>query len=165
MYLIEVSYRNEQERKRLDYVLEKYRDSTMGLEGYAFKVFDDRYNEVASEIMRKFPQEIVKVYKVEEVEFKEEVYSLKATFSFSKGISEVKSFVDYLIAKNKGIYLGKFSGEEYEIYTRKGLVRLTVNLSQEGKVTLKLEMKGPKDAVDRVFQEISKELEIFGGER
>ena len=64
MYLTEVKYRNDNERKRLDYLVSKWRNKISKPEGYLLQVDDNMYSDVISEIVNKFPIDIISIYKI-----------------------------------------------------------------------------------------------------
>ena len=163
MYLIEVKYRNDNERKRLDYLVSKWRNKIYKPEGYLLQVDDDMYSEVISEIVNKFPIDIIFIYKISKIDLNEEKYSESRTFKLQKELKEAKSFMSYLISKKKGVFLGN-SGEMeiYDIYTRKGIVRLYMNIKGDSSTSVFISLTGGQEAVRKLLEELTEEIKIFG---
>ena len=166
MYLIEVKYRNDNERKRLDYIVSKWPNKIRKPEAYLIEVDDDIYPEVVSEIVNKFPTDAITIYKMSKVDLNEEKYSESKTFSLQKELKEVESFMAYLISKKKGIFLGK-SGEMeiYDIYTRKGMVRMYMGIRGGSPSLVSISLTGNREAVKKLLDEITEEINVFGGAR
>ena len=101
MYLTEVKYRNDNERKRIDYLVSKWRNKISKPEGYLLQVDDNMYSDVISEIVNKFPIDIISIYKMSKIDLNEEKYSESRTFKLQKELKEAKSFMSYLISKKK----------------------------------------------------------------
>lgn len=164
MYLFEVRYQSEAERKRLEYLLSKWEERVARPSGYMFIVEESIFDELAEELGARFPPESVRVHKLAEVELETPVHSRRVSLALSKPIVEVKPFVSYLISKRRGV-LSRTVGniDMYDIYTRKGRVELSVNISGDSSCSVDLRLKGSKDAVELLAEEFGEELRIFGG--
>lgn len=164
MYLIQVVYRNDNERKRLDYIINKWESKVTKFEGYLIKVYDeDTFRELLNEIISKFPPEAVKSYKIEEIEVQPQTVEVVKEFVINKSVKEVSTFINYLIAKNRGIYVGNVEGVNiYDIYTRKGIVRIYLSLREvDNKTHMNITYRGIEEAIDRVSKEFEREIKIF----
>ncbi|ARM76973.1 hypothetical protein [Acidianus manzaensis] len=164
MYFLQVYYRNDNERKRLDYIINKWNNKVSKLDGYLLKIDDETtYKEIFNEISSKFPPELIKSYKAEELEVKPQTIQETKTYLLNKSLHDTKTFLNFIIAKNKGIYLGKTEEADiYDIYTRKGIVRTFVALKGDtNKTQIILSYEGTKEAVNKIEEEIEKEIKIF----
>jgi hypothetical protein len=162
MYLIQVNYRNDNERKRLDYLVDKRRGEVEVLRGYMFTVKDSAYKEVMEEVLNKFPSELVKSYKLESVDLKEEKRMEDFSVQVNKDLREVRSFLSYLLSKRRGVLEGNVGDVEvYDIYTRKGIVRLHLSLVDGRPVTVNFHLEGAEEAVKKLGEEFREEMRFF----
>ena len=164
MYIFDVKYTTDTERKRLDYLLSRYSSGVSRPSGYIFLVEDDVARDLMEEVGARFPSENIRVYKTEQVTIEPSTINVSMTFTFKKRADEVKSFFSYLISKRRGI-LNKTIGDlvEYEIYTRRGRVELTASTKDNSTCTLTINIKGSKEAVNFIANEFREEIKIFGG--
>ena len=164
MYLVEVRYTSEAERKRLEYLLSRFGKSVSRPTGYTFYVNEDVYEGLTSELGAKFPYDNISVYKIERKELEVPIESQRLNFSFDKKTSEVMPFISYLISKRRGVLtMSKGEIEDYEIYFRKGRVELTISHKDDPLSKIMLIVKGSKEATDMITKELEEALTIFGG--
>lgn len=165
MFIVQVDYRNENERKRLDYIVGKWNNVIRKPDGYILEIEDEEaFSEILEEILSKFPPELVRAFRAEELKLGPERVQETRVYKLNKGIQETRTFLNFLVAKNRGIYLGKAGDAEiYDLYTRKGMVRAYITLRQEqGFTYVTLQYVGTEEAINKIMDDIEKEMRIFG---
>jgi hypothetical protein len=165
VYYIEVRYQNEAERKRLEYLLAKWRKKVNRPSGYAFKVDDSVYKDLINEVENKFPLDDVSVFHIEPVKVEAPHYLQTIVYNMSKPLVEVRPFVEYLLSKRRAVLNRKAGNMEiYGVYTRKGISEIRVGFSDEQKLRVTIEFEGAKEAVLQLTDEFNHELQVYGGE-
>jgi hypothetical protein len=161
-----VKYDSDPDRKKIEYIASKYETGIFRPDGYMLLVNDDIYDEVKEQITMKFPVENVKSFEVHEEKISPVSVSSNFALRFDKGISEVKSFISYLLSKRRAIMISSDSmGSSYKISTRKGNLKLDVMVHADFALgcTVSVILNGSGEAVDMITKEFSEELKIFGG--
>lgn len=169
-YLILVDYESDAERKRIDYLLDKWEERARIRKPRGVVVIID------TEEPQRFIEELFSRLEGN-VTGKVEVYSLKRLrtnikpqrkslgFRINEEKKVVERFVEYLMSKLNANYLGVEDGfKSYSVYTRKGSALIRVLVKGDGNSRVVFEVEGYGDAVDFLAQRISEELELFAGD-
>lgn len=167
MYLINIEYKDDTERKRVEYLLQKWVD-VLNLSkptGFILLAEGPDVEEMVKELIAKTSEEQVNVYSIKKAEIGLETEKEEIEMTFDANKNSVKKFIDYVLAKRKAVL--KHSGpdfEEYTIYTRKGgKATITVKMTGNEKTKLSLKVTGYKPATEYLYQELKEELNYFKG--
>jgi hypothetical protein len=135
-YLIVVNYDKDVERKRVDYLIEKWsnRGNIEKIRKMAIITDMEDMDEFVKDIMSRLegnPEKKVRIYKIEEV--KKTVPSKKATLNYKltgrKGAEAVTGFLKYLMVKIGASYVCSIgTTKKYEAYTKKGSCFILIKL-------------------------------------
>ena len=169
-YVIFVSYETDAERKRIDYLLDKWsgRAKIRKPKGMVFLIETEGANEFLAELLSKLSgnaAEKVEVYKIEEVVKKVEASVRTLQYSIPEGVRVVGKFVEYLLSKLNASYVHSDAlARVYEVYTRKGraLIKTIIRGGETSTVIFKIEGYG--DAVDFLAERIDEEMKLFAGD-
>ncbi|ACX72853.1 conserved hypothetical protein [Methanocaldococcus vulcanius M7] len=163
MYLVIVNYNKDIERKRIDYLIEKW--SKMGkiekIKKTALIVDIDDMDEFIKEISSKLEgdeEKKLKIYKIEEVKKKipKERKSLKYKIN---DMDFMEKFIDYLMAKMGGAYISSIGKTaKYEIYTKKGKGIIKITLESSYAI---FEIEGYGEVVDYLSERINEEMSFI----
>jgi len=167
MYLINIDYRNDTERKRVEYLLQKWVDAANLTKPTGFTLLAEGpdVEEMIKELIAKTSKEQVNVYSIKKAEIGLETEKEEIEMTFDASKNSVKKFIDYMLAKRKAVLKHTGSGfEEYSIYTRKGgKATITVKMTGDGKTKLSLKVTGYKPATEYLYKELKEELNYFKG--
>jgi len=165
MYQIIVEYQSDAERKRIEYIFSKYGGKIHRPKGYVVNVENDIYEEVLHALLAKHSPGKVTSYKLEAQDFDFPLIQRTMVYTFNKTISDVSSFLSYLISRRRGVLIDSSVYDLYEIYTRKGRVELRTRVESNEKSTLNLTLNGTLESVEFVRSEFEEELQTYGGEK
>ncbi|MCL4336087.1 MAG: hypothetical protein M1393_08475 [Candidatus Thermoplasmatota archaeon] len=166
MHIIQVEYENEAERKKIEYIMNQWPQSTERPKGYVIFVKDEDFEVLYQTIAAKFPESRIGSYKLAEVRPEIESLTCRVSFVFSdmQKYDQVKAFINYLVNKRRGVLVSSLGDIlSYRIMTRKATVELDVTFISTQPVKLLIEIRGPTEGVNLVEKEFSQEIEIFGG--
>ena len=168
-YIIFVSYESDAERKRIDYLLDKWssRAEIKKPRGMVFFIETDNSQEFLEELLSKLEgnaEEKVEVYRVEGVVKKVEAKKRALQYTINEERKVVERFVEYLLSKLNASYAYSDAiARVYNVYTRKGRGVVKVILRGDGRTTVVLEIEGYGDVVDFLAEKIDEELRLFAG--
>ncbi|MEM0315796.1 MAG: hypothetical protein QW763_01225 [Archaeoglobaceae archaeon] len=162
-HLVCVDYKDEAERKRIEYTIEKWKESSgiEKLKGIAFFVERNLYG-LLNELMSKMnPESIEKLRVYSLIEEKTPEVEIK-TVSFEIRSMEspeiTKKLLEIVMAKNNARILP--GTDRYFSLTRKG--RVEIEISENGD-KLSFRITGNAEAVERFSERLKKDLEFFLG--
>ncbi|ADG13159.1 conserved hypothetical protein [Methanocaldococcus infernus ME] len=164
-YLIIVDYDRDSERKRIDYLIEKWRNKGKieKIKKMAILAELEDIEEFLNEILARLEREDeLKVYKVEEINNK--ISPRKMILSYKlKDKKALESFVDYLMAKLKASYeLTLGNVKKYTAYSKMGNVSILVKVDNEKVI---FELEGYGEGVEKIKERIDKDMKLFLGEK
>jgi hypothetical protein len=168
-YVVFVGYENDEERKRVDYLLEKWseRANIQKPRGVVFLIETQEAQEFLEELYSKLEgnvEEKVEVYLVEGVVRKVEARRRSVEYTFREERKVVEKFLEYLFSKINATYAYSDAlAKVYKAYTRKGRVTLKVLLREGKKTHVSIEVEGFGEAVDFLAERIDEELRLFSG--
>lgn len=158
-HMIKIEYKDELERKRLDYIIDKYDKKIHKQTGTIIFVEDSSFDTVFKELYAKFGQR-VKAYNID----KENVNVNTSSHSFDIEVPEemkaVETFVNYLLSTRKGVYKKTSHGTKFfTLHSNKGIVESTVRYTKTKKgIKVSISLEGIKEAVDLIGNELEKKL-------
>ncbi len=163
MYLVVVNYDKDVERKRLDYLIEKWskRGKIEKIKKTALIVDVDNMDEFIKEISSKLEgneEKKLKLYKIEEV--RKKIQKEKNILKYKiKDTEFLRKFIDYLMAKMGGAYISSIGNTaKYEVYTKKGkgIVKIIINNSD-----VMFEIEGYGEVVNYLSEKIDEEMRFI----
>lgn len=169
-YVVFVVYENDAERKRVDYLLEKWSEKAniQKPRGVVFLIETKEVQEFLEELYSKLEgdvEEKVEVYLVEAVVRKVEVRRRIIEYTFREERRVVEKFLDYLFSKINATYAYSDAiSRVYTVYTRKGRGTIKAVLTENGETSVLLEVEGYGDVVDYLAEKIEEELRLFAGD-
>jgi len=140
-YLFVVSYDEDAERKRAEYLFNNWEDGEIeapdGLVRIASGIDHD---ELYGKLVGKLPPEQVESFRLEPVEadVSRDRHTVEETVNAPA--DTVESFVEYVLSKRKAV-LQSAQRNEYEVYTKKGRAEVSYRLSEadgETRVTIRV---------------------------
>jgi len=168
-YIIFVSYESDAERKRIDYLVDKWssRAKIKKPRGFVFLIDTEKVQEFLEELFSKLEgnaEEKVEIYKVEEVIKKVKAKRKSLEYTINEERKVVERFMEYLLSKLNASYAYSDAlAKVYEVYTRKGRGIVRVILRGNHKTDVALEIEGYGDVVDYLVEKIDDELKFFTG--
>lgn len=168
-YIVLVAYENDAERKRIDYLLDKWstKAKIKKLKSMAFFIDTDETQEFLEELFSKLEGRIdekVKIYQAKEVEKKVEKRRHILQYRIKEEKKVVEKFVGYLLSKMNANYTySDAMAKVYNVYTRKGGGTIRVILQGNGEMTVVFEIEGYGDVVDFLAEKMDDELKLFAG--
>ncbi|WP_461864504.1 hypothetical protein [Thermococcus sp.] len=169
-YIVFVSYETDAERKRVDYLLDKWsgRAKIKKPKGTVFMIETEEPNEFLEELLSKLSgnaPEKVEIYRVEEAVRNIEANVKILQYSIPEGARVVGKFVEYLLSKLNATYsYSDALAKVYDVYTRKGraVIKTIIRGSETSTVIFRIEGYG--DAVDFLAERIDEEMKLFAGD-
>ena len=167
MILVEIRYSSDAERKRAEYVLDRYsgrvnirkaRGSVLFVSGEEGSV-----ESMLRELYARLGPGKVRVYRVVEEEGPEPLRAtIEARLRFSS-IEEAWGAVSAVMARLRGVLAGQYGGgREYRIHGRGGMVVVRVFLEGGGDVRARFVVEGFGPNVFRVRDQLGEELSYIG---
>jgi hypothetical protein len=176
MYLITSKYDSDSERKRLEYVFEKWAGKLkiMKPEGI-ITVIDDSGNE---DLMNEFIKDLysrssqgtknsITVYRIEKTEPTINPEQKELSLETQQKRETVEKLLSFIMARQKAVFKPESDlsfVKTYEVNSKKGTAQITV-LIKENKDGLKLifTISGYGDAVNLIYNKLKEELKYFEG--
>ncbi len=161
-YLFIVTYEDDSERKRVEYLFNNWAEGTIehpdGLVRLAEGV---DHEQIYEQLVTKVPEDQISTYAVEPVETDVEPTRLTVEQKIDAPESTVKSFVEYVLSKRKAV-LQDSERNEYEVYSKKGRAHLRYTLSESsGETTVRLVIEGYQPAPSFLSNFFEQELTEF----
>ena len=168
-YIVFVTYGSDAERKRIDYLLDKWgeRARIKKPRGIVFHIEAEEPQEFFQELFSRLEgnaEEKVEVYEAKRIRTRVETRKKKLEFTVDEERRVVERFIGYLLSKlNASFSHSDGMARVYSIYTRKGRGVIKVLLRGDGKTHILFEIEGYGDVVDFLAERIEEELKLFAG--
>jgi hypothetical protein len=169
MHLIIAKYSDDAERKRIEYVLDKWRGRLRITkpDGIISILDGEGVGELVEELYSRTSKGNIRVYRVDEetVEIDKGEREIKLVLNEKK--ETVEKLVGYVMAKQKAV-LKRETKEPlekvYELTTKKGKGEISVAFREEGKtISLRILINGYGEVVDFLSAKLTDELKYLGG--
>lgn len=170
MHLVIVKYGTDAERKRIEYILDRWKNraEVKRPEGIVALVGDQGIGELAEELYSRVERDQVILYKLQETQIDVAESKRSITVRLNEKRETAERLLDFIMAKLKatlrpGLLSG--SGEKtYEVYTKKGKAEIRLRLHDDKSgVRLELYITGYGDAVELMHRKLSEEIKFLGG--
>jgi hypothetical protein len=141
-YLFVVSYEEDKERKRVEYLFDTHVDGTARKpDGLVRLVEGVDHEDLYADLVSKVPSDAVSAYRLNPVDADVEPESIVVDEEVAAAPDAVESFVEYVLSKKKAV-LTVPSRNEYEVYTKKGRAEVSYELSGGPPTTARLQITG-----------------------
>jgi hypothetical protein len=167
-HLVIIDYGDDAERKRVDYVIEKWKDR--GFEkakGIVVKADEDDIRGFIDELYSKISAGEIEVYRSEKEEVSPEKMIEMLKISFDEDIKSVERFFSFIFSKKNAVLKSQrslntnFSEMEYGVYTRKGGVDVRIALKKNKKTAADIRIEGIENAPESMKEELMEDLSYF----
>ena len=169
MYLITAKYTSDSERKRIEYILEKWRNK-MNItkpEGVTAIVAEGNIDELILDLYSRTEKDNVALYSIKKVELDVAQVEKILRLKLSEKRETVEKLLDFIMARQKAILkleLSEPREKVYEVYTKKGKAEISMGLrGDEAAVDLQLRVSGYGEAVDLLYRKLAEELKLLEG--
>ncbi|MFQ5976067.1 MAG: hypothetical protein ACE5J5_07120 [Candidatus Hydrothermarchaeales archaeon] len=167
-YLLVVKYGSDAERKRIEYMLEKWKGK-MGVEkpeGVVALISREDPSEMLEDLYSRIPERNVELHSLERP-FLDVKKGRKQINTHIEGSQEaVEKFIGFIMAKRKATLkrsLGDM-GKVYQTYTKKGRAEIMISTKRSGTgVDLNVTVEGYGDVADFIFEKIREDISYFKG--
>ena len=171
MYLITAKYSSDPERKRIEYILDKWR-SKMNItrpEGITVIVDAEDIDDLILELYsRTEKKDNIAFYNLERVEMDVERDEKKIRIKLREKRETVEKLLGFIMARQRAILkleLAEPSEKIYEVNSKKGKAEISIGLHKsETGVDLSVRISGYGEAVDLLYRKLSDELKLLEGE-
>jgi hypothetical protein len=142
-YLFVVSYGDDAERKRAEYLFNNWEGGDIDApDGFVRIASGVDHDELYERLVGKVPAEQVDSFRLEPVEADVDTQRHTVEESVKTPANTVESFVEYILSKKKAV-LQSASRNEYEVYTKKGRAEVTYRLAgSDGETTVTMQVEG-----------------------
>jgi len=168
--LLVVRYASDVERKRLEYLLNRYQARVRGerVHGSVVMLEGDQgdIESLIRELYARIPRDRVEVYRVERLEV--DVEPMRRTGRVSTGMppEAVWGVVEFLVRKLRGVPVSTTdSSRKYRLYVKGGVVDVTFTVAPKsgGGSVVEFTVEGYDRHVDSVYSELERELGFLMG--
>jgi hypothetical protein len=141
-YLYVVSYEDDAERKRAEYLFNNWDDGEIQApDGFVRIASEIDHEDLYESLVGKIPPEQVDAFRLEpaDTDVEQERHTVEQTVNAPQ--DTVESFVEYILSKKKAV-LQSAARNEYEVYTKKGRAEISYRLTEtagETAVTIQVE--------------------------
>ena len=169
MYFLTVKYTSDSERKRIEYVLEKWRGK-MNItkpEGITAIAAKGDIDELILDLYSRTEKDNVALYKIERTEL--DVVQGEKNFRLKLGEKRetLEKLLDFIMARQKAILkleLAEPHEKVYEVYTKKGKAEISIGIHEgETGTDLLVRISGYGEAVDFLYHKLAEELKLLEG--
>jgi len=170
MHLIIVKYSSDPERKRIEYILDKWKEKLRITkpEGIISTIDGEELEEFIEELYSKTSRNNIVLYRVEKVAVDVEKNERDISLKLHENKETVEKLIGFVMAKQKAILkreTKKPFESVYEVTTKKGKAEISVALRDEDEsVSLRLRITGYGEVVELVNSRLSEELRYLKGE-
>lgn len=166
MHLINIDYSSDAERKRIEYIFNKYEAETGDIDklsGVSRIIRDDDVDRILSELYLRTHPENIRVYKLAEMTTKTALDSNTIETRLAGNKESVESFIGYLLAQRKAVFSRKIGDLKlYTSATRKGYAEIKVGISQkEEEVMVHIEIRAEEPNRTYLRDYFTEQLEVF----
>ena len=175
-YIIIVDYESDAERKRIDYVIERWVDKLKiskpkgtiilvnGESRWLQSFLEDLYSRLEVSSSRDLTEKI-KVFRAGEYTPEIEENRVSLVYTSKGNIETIKKFLEYLMARINASY--EYStgySRVYRAYTKKGWAKIEVGFKDKGEENeVIINIEGYGDVVDFISNKIDKDMKSFLG--
>ncbi|MBW9221349.1 hypothetical protein KKP91_04045 [Methanothermococcus sp. SCGC AD-155-M21] len=177
--LVVVDYDKDTERKRIDYLIEKWSDrgKVDKIRKMAILVDVDNIDEFVNNIMSRLegdPEEKVKVYEIKKIENPISSKKIMLKYEIFNKKEGVITFLNYLMTKLGASYEYSIDNmKKYEVYTKKGKCSISIKLYEDfqclnpsekenkNKLKINFEIQGYGESVDLIKNKIDNDMKLF----
>ncbi len=177
-YLVIVNCEDELEKKRVDYVIEKW--GIQKVKGFVLKL-DELNEDFITEVYSKLVKGNVEIYKLKPVKEEPTISKTRRQFKayFNKDLGTVDQLIVFMFnkinavpggeaeVKSRGIVaMDNIIQRRYSVYVRgKGRVDIDVRLKvKSGRVLAEFTVEGSENAVDSFIVDLVRDLRFFEAE-
>jgi hypothetical protein len=169
MHLIIVKYSSEPERKRVEYILDKWRErlKITKPEGIISIIDGEGLEEFIAELYSRTSRSNVGLYRIEHEAVEIQEGESEIRLKLNENRETVEKLVAFVMAKQKAIL--KWETKEpfervYELTTKKGKAEVSVALRDEGQcVSLRMRTTGYGEVVEFLSSRLGEELRYLEG--
>ena len=142
-YLFVVSYGDDAERKRAEYLFNNWEGGDIDApDGFVRIASGVDHDELYEKLVGKVPAEQVDSFRLEPVEADVDMQRHTVEESVNAPVDTVESFVEYILSKKKAV-LQSASRNESEVYTKKGRADIPYRLAEsDGETTVTMQVGG-----------------------
>lgn len=167
-HLLIIDYRSDAERKRIDYIIEKWGlkkdNSVIKPKGLVVMFDGESLGEFVEDVFSRMEPgaEPPKVYSLEESTPAVEKNVRRLLFSTGQSADNVENFLRYLLAKQNAVF--EYADGTRKIYTartRKGQVQVTTDITTGKNVHCQVSVEGYGDGVHFIASRIQDEMNVF----
>jgi len=169
MHLIIAKYSSDPERKRIEYVLDKWKESLRITkpEGIISIVDGEELEELLEDLYSRTARNNISLYRLEQESVQIERAESEIRLKLSEKRDTVEKLVGFVMAKQKAILKRETKDpleRVYEVITKKGRAEVSVSLLSEGQtVSLRVKITGYGDVVELLKGRLSEEFSYLGG--
>jgi len=167
-YLIVVNCRDDLEKKRVDYVIEKW--GYQKLKGFVFKA-SELDEEFLREIHSKLVDGSVELYKIKPIKEELEIPKTRRQFKayFDDDLERVEGLISFIFSKRRAVLKSRTESPKgspieynYSVYVKgRGSVDVRVVLTVEREVKVDFRLEGTENAVENLTLELIQDLEYL----
>ena len=176
MYLISIKYDNDAERKRLEYVFEKWTEKLKikKLDSMAAIINEDGDAASVEDFVRELysrsspaSTDSLTIYKIEPAKLGIEKETKELSLDLPEKRETVEKLLGYIMARQKAAVkpTGVPSITNYEVTTKKGTAEIMVMLKEKpDSINVRIKISGYGEVVDFIYGRLNEELKFIGGE-
>jgi len=167
-YLIVVNCKDDLEKKRVDYVIEKW--GYQKVKGFVIKV-DELNEEFLKEVYSKLVSGEVELYKIKPIKEELEIPKTRRQFKayFDDDLERVESLISFIFSKRKAVLKSRTAPPKgapieynYSVYIKgRGSVDVKVVLTINRTVKVDFTIEGTENAVESLVLELVQDLEYL----
>lgn len=175
MYLITIKYNSDAERKRLEYVFEKWSDRLKINKPDGLVAIIEESGD--QPLVEAFVQDLLSrsskaksgnfsMYNIEQHELEIEKQERQLSLELHEKRETVEKILNFIMARQKAIYKPVSDLpfiKIYEITSKKGMAEISVTIREKNDiVNLHLKISGYGEVVDFIYNKLNDELKYFG---
>ncbi|MHC1592863.1 MAG: hypothetical protein ACXQT3_03980 [Methermicoccaceae archaeon] len=163
-HIVTARYSSESEKKRIDYLTDKWSHSVRKVEG-AVLLVEGSPDEFMEELLSRIDEDSVEMFSVRERKLDVEQQRETMDYTFKTSSEALERFIGYLMGKLRGAF-SHSAGEMkvYEVYTKKGRARVNISIRENvDAIHLSAVVEGYGEGVPYVAGRMGSEFELFGG--
>ena len=161
-------YRDDAERKRIEYLIEKYKDRIVITRPQGTQFLVDGNPEILDEFLRELASRIgpenVKVYEESSLERMPEPEARLVTVSLNMRCEEAIGAISYLMARLRGVLYSSMDGVKvYVLRGRWGWARISIaTMPTRGLCEARLRVEAFEPTLSKLLEVLVREFSILG---
>jgi hypothetical protein len=169
MHLIIAKYSNDAERKRIEYVLDKWKESLRITkpEGIITIVEGGEIEGLLEDLYSRTTKSNITLYKIEKQTVEVERAECELRLKLNDKKETIEKLVSFVMAKQKAVLIRETKQpfeRVYEVITKKGRAEISALLRDEGEaVVLRMRIAGYGDVVEFMKNRLGDELRYMEG--